>query len=286
LAHRHLLHETDTISKMELSLLSKHAGITSFTALTTPESDIRSYLDVWNEVYLDYCDAVAVFPATVGRMRDYCHMGMKQRVSKAKNTSPSSIVGTCSTFDARMLAGYPQLNNEDTWFSELKELSVLIVHPFGSSIKAQYEKHRRLIEVEGRTGGLFPHNPNALPLFKELMVLSPPVGNKGRHFHEVLIEFMGKMDALPSTFDIVLISSGAWGPLIQAVVTGRYNKSSVYIGGDLQLHFGVWGGRYKDTPVYKSIANNSGEWIWPLKEETQLLKENLAGAYGDYATPP
>ena len=58
----------------------------------------------------------------------------------------------------------------------------------------------------------------------------------------------------------------------------------MYLGGALQLHFGVWGGRYFDWAEVRAVASLE-HWVWPAEDETAALKGGLKGGYASYATP-
>jgi hypothetical protein len=102
-------------------------------------------------------------------------------------------------------------------------------------------------------------------------------------------------------FDVALVSCGAWGPLVQAFLKQQLGASSVYLGGALQLHFGIWGQRWRHQGSGSgNVAGRSAAcggrsggggagitdagcfatdaWAWPSAAEAALLKKNAGGA--------
>ena len=47
------------------------------------------------------------------------------------------------------------------------------------------------------------------------------------------------LDTIRDQFDIALISAGGWGHVLLGYVRRDLNKSAVYVGGALALHFGI-----------------------------------------------
>ena len=310
LAHRRLMNPHDSVHEFELGLLQAHAGVVTIDASGRDDSDINQYLDLWNDAFLSSCDVVAVFPATEGRMRDYCAHGVTQQYPhriRDRDTKPEeekradeeaqlptaqslrSEQQACETVDARPLAGPAQLIDHGTWWQELAGLRVLVVHPFARTIEAQYAKHHAMLAHNASGGGLFPGNPNALPKFAELLTMKPPVGGssdatRGARW-QIHLEFaQQQLSNLAPHFDVALVAAGAWGPLLQRFLKQDLRKSSIYVGGALQLHFGIWGGRYIDLAEVRAVASME-HWTWPQDDETATLKAELKGEYESYATP-
>ena len=302
LAHRRLIHPQDTVHEFELGLLKNHAGVDTVDVSGSDDSDINQYLDLWNDAFLSSCDVVAVFPATEGRMRDYCAHGVTQqyhtriigsdmRTETRTKSEVQRLRGgqqACETIDARPLGGPAQLIDHDTWWRELAGMRVLVIHPFARTIGAQYAKHHALLAQNASSDGLFPGNPRALPKFAELLTMKPPVGRSSEATSgswQTQVEVAEQqLRALAPSFDVALVAAGAWGPLLQRFLKQHLHKSSVYVGGALQLHFGIWGGRYIDLAEVRAVASME-HWVWPEEDETANLKARLKGEYNSYATP-
>ena len=69
-------------------------------------------------------------------------------------------------------------------------------------------------------------------------------------------------------FDIALLGCGGYGlPLCHYIKT-ELNKSAIYIGGGLQLLFGVFGQRWETSEFWKKIIEeNDCKFIKPSGDE-------------------
>ena len=342
-----LSHDFACLASMVLLALIRRATCPTFATAQ----------DAWNAALVSSCDAVAVFPATSGRVREaYCtedgERGGKVslRSSDKRQKEFEAVEATlmsqpqllpplqrertaqCETMDARLLAGPAQFMDQDTWFGDLEGLRVLVIHPFASTMARQYHRHRAATRnpncntaatgnsaafqtAVGREnsgdschGLLFPGNPRALPEFKELLTYKPALGNsKGQGWRsgleimkqELRVIALGAVtdgiggksredveksnsstvgDGHALSFDVALLSCGAWAPLLQDFLRRELRVSSVYVGGALQLHFGVWGKRWEGDRSFVERFGGTHEWAWPSVEESSALRKHVKGA--------
>ena len=69
-------------------------------------------------------------------------------------------------------------------------------------------------------------------------------------------------------FDIALISCGGYGMLLGSFIRYKLNKSAIYVGGGLQLLFGVTGQRWLNHPtILQIIKENGTKFIRPSGSE-------------------
>lgn len=105
----------------------------------------------------------------------------------------------------------------------------------------------------------------------EFYVYKPVQQNGGNHdehswrFHfknmkKELTEINKKFD-----FDIALVSCGGFGMLVSDFIFTTLNKSAIYVGGGLQLYFGIIGNRWKSHPVISKLIND--KWVNVLEED-------------------
>ena len=74
--------------------------------------------------------------------------------------------------------------------------------------------------------------------------------------------------------DAALLGCGAYGlPLAAHVVSS--GASAVYVGGGLQLLFGIMGRRWADRAEIAAVARES--WVWPSAAETPPRAEVVEG---------
>ncbi len=149
------------------------------------------------------------------------------------------------------------------WSAALKGKRVLVIHPFETSIQAQYQKRQQLFE-----------SPDVLPEF-ELQTIRAVQTNAGGQtsfasWSDALGSMTAQIDAL--AFDVALIGAGAYGLPLAAHVksTGR---QAVHLGGALQLLFGIKGARWDSRPDVSRLYNQ--HWVRPLPEETPQDSEKV-----------
>lgn len=145
------------------------------------------------------------------------------------------------------------------WSHFLLGKKVLVVHPFVESMQQQlrsgfqmYKNHRLFSEGQEfvfyksyNTSGMTRLHSSWMETF------------------ELMCADISKLD-----FDIALLGCGGYGlPLCDFLYT-KMNKSAIYIGGGLQLLFGVMGNRWMNEPMWKRIiAENGSKFIRPNANE-------------------
>ena len=140
------------------------------------------------------------------------------------------------------------------WTSALKGKKVLVINPFDQSIRQQYEKRELLFE-----------NKNILPEFelhtlKSVMILSPEDNVYGTAVEA--IDYMYN-EAMKIDFDIALLGCGPMG-MILADKFVKQGKQAVYLGGVLQMMFGIKGKRWDCQEKYANLYNE--HWTYPVEE--------------------
>jgi len=141
------------------------------------------------------------------------------------------------------------------WSKALEGKKILVIHPFENAIQKQYEKRDHLFE-----------NKDILPEF-ELITLKAiqTSGNESSEFNSWFeaLDFMKKKIS-SIDFDIALIGCGAYS-LPLATYIKSLGKGAIYIGGSLQILFGIKGKRWEEIPSISSLFNQ--HWIRPNEED-------------------
>ncbi len=152
------------------------------------------------------------------------------------------------------------------WSRVLEGKRVLVVHPFESTIRSQFNKRALLFE-----------DPEVMPEF-ELDVI-PAVqslsGGDGRfkNWFEALEHMKGEMAA--REFDIAIIGAGAYGmPL--AAHAKSLGKKGIHFGGATQLLFGIRGRRWDERLDYNWLPNE--HWVRPASDEKPKTADKVEGA--------
>jgi hypothetical protein len=142
------------------------------------------------------------------------------------------------------------------WTHSLKGKRILIVSAFTESIKSKLAVLDKIYGVN-----LFPEC--------EFVFLKPPQTqgeNPSKDWTEEIADFCVELDTLTDKFDVALVSAGGYGNLICAEIFNR-GKSAIYVGGVLQMYFGILGGRWeKERPDIVKLYMNE-YWSRPSEEE-------------------
>lgn len=141
---------------------------------------------------------------------------------------------------------------EEPFTYALKGQKVLVVHYLAEQIKEQYKKRELLFK-----------NPKVLPEF-ELMAM-PAVqtiaGNRDPRF-ETWFEALDYMYAETKKFDydVAILGCGAYGMPLAAKLK-KDGKKVIYMGGVLQMLFGIRGKRWDNEPRAAALYNEN--WVNP-----------------------
>tara|TARA_Y100000389_G_C17465612_1_gene525247 strand:- start:546 stop:2270 length:1725 start_codon:yes stop_codon:yes gene_type:complete len=130
---------------------------------------------------------------------------------------------------ARTFDIYHYLHNPWTW--SLKGLRLLIVSPFEDSIREKVSERSNIYGVD-----LFPEC--------NLVFIKPPQtqgDQDSREFSDELKTFYEELETKKDLFDVALFSSGGYGNLVCDYIYTHMGKSAIYVGGVLQMYFGIYG---------------------------------------------
>lgn len=168
---------------------------------------------------------------------------------------------------------------ERPWTKALEGKKVLVVHPFETTIKSQYNHRDQLF-----------NNSYILPEF-ELITLraiqsAADVTVPFADWFEALKYMEDKISEID--FDICILGCGGYGMPLAAHVK-RLGKKAIHLGGGSQLLFGIKGKRWDNTDYgtdfntpqlfttpYCSLYNNY--WVKPYPEDTPKTADRIDGA--------
>ena len=118
----------------------------------------------------------------------------------------------------------------------------------------------------------------------EFYIYKPAQQNGGSHdantweYHYELmmndiINIKGEFD-----FDLALVSAGGFGMLLCNFIYEKTNASVIYLGGSLQLYFGIMGKRWETNSFIKKNMNDN--WTYPLtQDKPQNINSCEGGCY-------
>ena len=160
---------------------------------------------------------------------------------------------------------YVMQDNEIPWTHYLFGKKVLVVNPFTDSMKKQIDNNFQIFKDK------------KIFLDDQEFIFYKSFQTHGNHYiHNNWLETFTIMcnDIEKLEFDIALLGCGGYGlPLCNFIKT-KMNKSSIYIGGGLQLLFGVMGHRWINRDDWKKIIKeNNTNFIYPSNDE-QLDNKN------------
>lgn len=146
---------------------------------------------------------------------------------------------------------------ENPWSYRLKGKKVLVIHPFESDIRNQYNQRQNLYS-----------NPNILPEFelKTIRAVQTIAHQKSEFdtWFDALDFMKGKISQ--TDFDVAIIGAGAYGLPLAAYVKDS-GKQAIHLGGVTQLLFGIRGKRWEDWAHYTELRKENGKfWIYPSDE--------------------
>lgn len=154
---------------------------------------------------------------------------------------------------------------ESPWTKALAGKKVLIISPFKDTIDNQL-----LVK------DLIWKNKDILPDADYITYKSvQSIGGKGPHYSwyesfNIMCNDISNID-----FDIALLGCGSYGLPLSDFIKSKLNKSSIYIGGGLQLYFGIMGKRWDSS---SDITRSYNEyWTRPSQEETPQLNKMVEG---------
>ena len=239
------------------STLNINAGIYHKTQLDIEEYYKLYYYSVMNST------SISVF-TTLPHIKKYEEFFMKN----IKN--PSLTHQVLEPF-------YIILENEKPWTHYLLGKKILIISPFVVSFQKQISNNFKMFKNNNNNNNDIFLDNQEFVFYKSFNTLA------GNHIHNNWIETFNIMchDVEKLDFDIALVSCGGYGlPLCNFIKTNM-KKSVIYVGGGLQLLFGVIGNRWLSNPtILKIINENKTKFIKPSDNEiVKNIKMVEGGCY-------
>lgn len=159
---------------------------------------------------------------------------------------------------------------EPVWTHSLKNKKVLIINPFVDSFQAQIKSNFSFFgKDDPRT---IWDKEQKFVFYKSFNCLY------NNHPHENWIETYNVMceDIEKLDFDIALLGCGGYGLPLCNFIYKKLGKSAIYIGGGIQLLFGVYGNRWKNHSIIGPLIQKGG-WIRPSSDEQPTNYTKIEG---------
>lgn len=166
----------------------------------------------------------------------------------------------CDAIEPRMLE--PRVADRyhvAPWSAALAGRTVLVVSPFEDSIRSQYARRHKVWSAA---------TAKMLPDF-ELKTVKTRMSAIGHRPHRDFLETLQVLQQAVKAaqpFDVALMGCGGYGLPLAAYIRGNLSRSAIYVGGGLQLMFGITGGRWLRRPDVQALTNKF--WVRPSAAET------------------
>jgi hypothetical protein len=232
--------------KKSLRTMKNNAGI----QLTTIDSIIQ-----YSNLYCDAFDNCEIYAGWETWGGVYPYIAQSQDYFKNKYNKP--LIWAFSFDIFHYIYSTP-------WTHALKGKRILIVSSFAESITEKVPIREKIYGVD-----LFPDC--------EITTICPPQTqgeNPSEEFITELVAFEKRLDEIKDTYDIALVSCGGYGNLVCNSIY-KQGKSAIYVGGVLQMYFGILGNRWlMERPDAVRLFLNS-HWTRPKDSEKPSGHENI-----------
>ena len=150
------------------------------------------------------------------------------------------------------LEPYKFMDNPNFNFSNVfKNKKILIISSHKNTIEKQLENINNI------------HKKKIFHESSKFYIYKPPQQNGNSndsnnwiyHFDKYKLD-LDKINNNIFDFDIALVSSGGFGMIICNYIYKNLNKNVIYVGGALQLYFGINGNRWKNNNFISNIKND------------------------------
>lgn len=156
---------------------------------------------------------------------------------------------------------YAIMENKKPWTHSLLGKKVLIINPFVESFIKQMNNGFKIFKDDDKKLFL---DGQEFKYYKSYQTIAD------NHIHNDWFETFKIMckDIEEIDFDIALLGCGGYGLPLCNYIKSKLNKSAIYIGGGIQLLFGVIGKRWENNEMWKQIIKeNDCKFIKPSLEE-------------------
>jgi hypothetical protein len=155
------------------------------------------------------------------------------------------------------------------WTFALRGKRILVISAFEESIREKLPIRAELY--------------NGIDLFPEcsFVTIKPPQTQGGNetndYFGVYLSEFTQQLDAIRDDYDVALVSCGGYGNLVCNHIF-ESGKSAIYVGGVLQMYFGILGTRWlRERPDILRLFMNE-HWARPKDSEKPKNHQDIEGS--------
>ena len=231
-----------------ISLMQTHDGI-----YCSSDGDVELYTRLYNKGILDST-----------------YISCFDGLYSAEQNAYLQLKGMTKGLDYRILEPFYLLEaGLKPWTHDLLGKKVLIIHPFVETFQEQMKR-----------GFTFFKDTSIFLKGQELMYYKAYNTLANHRIHKNWFETFRIMckDIETLDFDVALLGCGGYGIPLCSFIQGTLKKSAIYVGGGLQLLFGVNGKRWLNQPLIKRESEREGSlWTRPSESETIVGNTMIEG---------
>jgi len=243
------------IKKQPIPYYLKHEMLTTAGIRFNKDSEYIDYLKLYTESCMN-CSIMCIWSQSM-------YTQAKDYYTFLEQVNPNK-----QRICAQALEPYYFMDKDKYRYDELfKDKKVLIISSHSKTIQQQIDKNKKLFEK------------NIFDESTEFYVYKPVQQNCNvndenswkYHFEKMKYDLINiKKDF---DYDIALLSCGGFGMILSNFIYKEQHTSVMYIGGPLQLYFGIFGNRWRGNSKILKIINNN--WVNVLDEDKpKTLLEN------------
>ena len=153
------------------------------------------------------------------------------------------------------------------WTHALKGKRILLISPFEESLLEKIPIRSKIYDGID----LFPDC--------EFITMKPPqtqAGEQSRGFTIEFVEFTQRVESVIDQFDVALVSCGGYANPICSFIY-EHGKSAIYVGGVLQMYFGILGERWIQERNDAVTLFHNKHWSRPKFTERPKNSKNVEG---------
>tara|TARA_B100001758_G_scaffold245120_1_gene257592 strand:+ start:809 stop:2656 length:1848 start_codon:yes stop_codon:yes gene_type:complete len=205
--------------------------------------DIKQYVKAYTSA-VNECDIVGVYDATLmyGPMLDF-HIFMSRFMYEKRRFSMSA------------LEPYRFMELETYRYMKLFENKrILIITGHADTTMHQINK-----DMQYHKKRLFPESAS-LQVYRAVQQNAKSNDDRSWKYHLEKMKEDLRVLSETNPYDVVLAGCGGYGMILSNYLHKDLKKSVIYVGGAIQLYFGIKGNRWKDVEYTE-------DWIYPLDSD-------------------
>lgn len=252
---------SDNISKVSLA----------YQMNSTPPVQRISLMQTHDGIYCNSASDVELYTRLYNKgIQNSTYISCFDSLYSAEQNAYLQYKGATKGLDYRVLEPFYLIEAHiRPWTHSLLGKKVLIIHPFVETFQAQMKR-----------GFSFFKDQSVFLPGQELIYYKAYNTLANNRIHKNWFETFSIMckEIQALDFDVALLGCGGYGIPLCSFIHGTLKKSAIYIGGGLQLLFGVNGKRWLTHPIIKRESERSDSlWTRPCEKETIIGNTMIEG---------